>query len=125
MTTFEIIVVILIASILLFVLITYLFHGMKIEKNKKKEKKKEPAKEVKTEEIKQPEQKPVPVGIIKEAKSKINENGTTEYDLAPLKDKPTLTPTSSCETKTLSKDIKDLSPEMKKVMMSDLLKPKF
>lgn len=121
----EIIVVILISLILLFVAITYFFHGRKIEKKNKADKQKAKTEEIKKEEAKQEsEQKPVPVGIIKEEKPKSSELSSKDYDLAPFKEQPAKQETI-LETKNLKQEIKDLSPEMKKVLMSDLLKPKF
>lgn len=125
MTTIEIVAIILIASILLFVLITYLLHGIKVEKKNKKEKVQEKKVEEKPKEVEIPEQKPVPVGIIREKNVEAEQGKQPEYDLAPLKDKPKENPVTQKTEKNLQSDIKNLSPEMKKVIMSDILKPKF
>lgn len=123
MNTIEKLVIILFVAIFLTIILTYFFHGRKLTKKQKAEKKTETKKteEVKIEE--KQEQKPVPVGIIKEEKVEKNE----VYDLAPLKEKEVIKPVEVKQEKqkTIQQEIKDLSPEMKKVLMSDLLKPKF
>lgn len=126
MTTAESIVIILIICILLFVGITYFLHGCKVDKKKKAEKKSAKPEEKKTEEkvATPPEEKPVPVGIIRQPQPKPEAENQPEYDLAPLKDKPE-SKSETQKTQNLKTDIKNLSPEMKKVIMSDLLKPKF
>lgn len=127
MTKAEIIVVVLIGLILLFIGITYFLHGRKIEKKAKIEKQKAQKVEEKKEEIKtEPEQQPVPVGIIKEEKPKnVDNQEKPDYDLAPFKDKPVENKEQTKDNKNIQEEIKNLSPEMKKVIMSDLLKPKF
>lgn len=127
MTKAEIIVIILIGLILLFVGVTYFFHGRKIEKKNKSEKQKSKKEEIKQEEKIQPEQKPVPVGIIKEEKPKpVDASLNSEYDLAPFKDKPKETSVDKTnDNKKIQDEIKNLSPEMKKILVSDILKPKF
>lgn len=126
MTTAESIVIILIICILLFVGITYFLHGRKVDKKKKDEKKSAKPEEKKNEEkvATPPEEKPVPVGIIRQPQPKPEAENQPEYDLAPLKDKSE-TKSETQKTQNLKTDIKNLSPEMKKVIMSDLLKPKF
>jgi len=121
MSTAEILAIILIAFIVLCIFVTYLFHGRKLTKKQKTEKKK-PEVKVVEEKKQEPEQKPVPVGIIK--KEKVEK---VEQDFAPFKETP-----KSEEVKqdkkveqTIQDEIKSLSPEMKKVIMSDILKPRF
>ncbi|MGN1207889.1 MAG: hypothetical protein ACI4TI_00270 [Christensenellales bacterium] len=127
MTTAEIIVIVLIGLILLFVGVTYLLHGIKIEKKNSQTKKESQKIETKQDAIKsEPEQAPVPVGIIKPEKPKQSEQSeNSELDLAPLKDKPVEKPKENLGAKQIQDEIKNLSPEMKKIIMSDILKPKF
>ena len=107
MTKAEIIVVVLIGLILLFIGITYFLHGRKIEKKTKIEKQKAQKVEEKKEEIKtEPEQQPVPVGIIKEEKLKnIDNQENPDYDLAPFREKPV-------ENKEQTKDNKNIQEEI-------------
>ena len=87
---------------------------------KPKTEKKEPKPENTVAKKSEPEQKPVPVGIIKEeSKVETLTSVEPEYDLAPLREKP------STQQEQIKAEVKVLSPEMKKVIMSDLLKPKF
>ncbi len=121
----EILVLIGICVIVLFVGITYFFHGRKIEKKAREEKKKAKAELKKAVvENKEPEQKPVPVGIIKQ-ETKSNDS-VEEFEMAPFRDKPQPKVSEKKDgSKDLKEEIKSLSPDMKKVMMTDLLKPKF
>jgi len=120
MSTAEILAIILISSIALVVFITYLLHGRKLTKKQKSEKKKDV--KVLEEQKSEPEQKPVPVGIIKNEKQE-----KTDNEIAPFKE--TVVSENKQEKKTkqqsLGEEIKSLSPEMKKVLMSDILKPRF
>lgn len=128
MNIYEILVIILFGVILLVLGVTYLLHGIKLTKKNRNDKKakKDAKKEEKQEPIKEnakTEQKPVPVGIIKEEKKEVVK---PSLDIAPFKEPVAEQQVSTNEgKKSIQEEIKDLSPEMKKVLMSDLLKPKF
>lgn len=126
MNSYEILVLIIIGFVLAVILITYLFHGRKLTKKNKAEKVKPKVVEEKPKEEKKEEQKPVAVGIIKENKSKAEEI-LIENDLAPFKELPKVENNAINEVKkqSIQDEIKNLSPEMKKVIMSDILKPRF
>lgn len=122
----DLIVILIFVAIFLIIGGTYFLHGRKIEKNKAKAKQqpKQTEEKAKIEESNKDEE-PVPVGIIKQEILKSKE----EFDMAPLKEPEK--PAKEVDTKpqttkqTLPDEIKNLSPEMKKVLMSDLLKPKY
>lgn len=125
MNSYEILVLIIIGFVLAVILITYLFHGRKLTKKNKAEKAKPKVIEEKPKEAKKEEQKPVAVGIIKENKSKAEE--VIIDDFAPFKELPKVENNTINEAKkqSIQDEIKNLSPEMKKVIMSDILKPRF
>lgn len=120
MSVAEILAIILIAVIVLVLFVTYMLHGHKLSKKEKKDKKTEV--KVMEEKKLEPEQKPVPVGIIKEEKIV-----KTENEFAPFKKTEVTEEKKENKTKeqSVGEEIKSLSPEMKKVLMSDLLKPRF
>ena len=126
MNKYEILVLILFAVIFTVIFITYLLHGRKLSKKNKAEKTK--PKEVEEKPVKEmvEEQKPVAVGIIKEEKPKQEEEVVLE-EFAPFKEQPKVENSEIKEDKkqTIQDEIKNLSPEMKKVIMSDILKPRF
>ncbi len=116
----EIIVILIFVAIFLIIGGTYFFHGRKIEQEKKKQK----SAEQKSEVIEKPieEEKPAPVGIIKKESIESKE----EYDFAPLKEvKTEENKKEQNQKQDIQQEIKNLSPEMKKILMSDLLKPRF
>ncbi len=120
MNVAEIIVVVVICVALVLYLLLYLFHLSRIKKRNAGGEAK-PKKEEKAsveENSSTPEQKPVPVGIIKE--STLKKKDDEEYDLAPLKE-----PIKTDKKEEIKKEVKSLSTDMKKVIMSDILKPKF
>ena len=122
MSTAEILALCIFAFIALSLLFSYLLHGRKVNKKQKLDKK--PEVKIVEEKTPEPEQKPVPVGIIKK------ENVVKEEDeIAPFKDVSKKDEEHKLEKKTkeqsIQDEIKSLSPEMKKVIMSDILKPKF
>lgn len=122
MSIAEILVLCLFAFIVLCFLFNYILHGRKVNTKQKAEKKKE---DTKQEEKSAPtiEQKPVPVGIIKEKIVKAEDN------IAPFKEIVENEEQSTNEKKTkettIQEEIKSLSSEMKKVLISDILKPRF
>ena len=122
MSTAEILAIILISSIALVIFVTYMLHGHKLSKKQKGEKKKEV--KVVEEQKFEPEQKPVPVGIIK-----VKKEEKIEGEFAPFKEIETKTEEIKVQKKSkeqsIGEEIKSLSPEMKKVLMSDILKPRF
>ena len=119
MSKTEIIVLIIIGGIALSILALYAYHSIKMKPKKAKEDKpKDEEQASKNSSI--TEQKPVAVGIIKEEKPEINaDTSIEEYDLAPFKEH------NDSKQEEIKKEVNSLSPEMKKVLMSDLLKPKF
>lgn len=125
MSTAEILALVFLLVIALTIFVTYLFHGRKLTKKQKSEKKAE----VKVVEVKTPEsqseQKPVPVGIIKEKKIEKVEDEIAPFKEVPLKVEEQVKVEKKSKESTIQDEIKSLSPEMKKVIMSDILKPRF
>lgn len=118
MNKIEIIVVVAISVLFISCLIMYFINAKKIAKKAgKTDEKTDSKKDEKVDTVKTAEQKPVPVGIIK---PELQEKQTEEYDFAPLKEHKEQT-----KTEQVKGEVKNLSPEMKKVIMTDLLKPKF
>lgn len=101
--------------------------GILINRAEKKDDKKIKEEPKNTEEkVEPPSENILPVGIIK------NENVNNEQklpveDFAPLREKHSSTNTTNKEKqdKTIAQQIKDLSPEMKAILFSDVIKPKF
>ncbi len=126
MSIVEILVLVAFGVILLFIGITYYLHSLKIDgKPKKEQSKKEENKQVILD--KTTEQKPVPVGIVT-PKSEKKESEHIEYDLAPLKDKPSdekKTENNKLTKQSVQTEIKNMNQNTKKIVFSDLLKPKF
>lgn len=124
----EIIIVCVVVAFVALLCLMIFFRGLKLKKadeasNEKKETEK------KDDIIAKPEtsvkeEKPLPVGIIREeVKNEDNEN-----DLAPFREsapKETKTNNVKPENKNIAEQIKELSPEMKAILMSDVIKPKF
>lgn len=124
MSTVEIVILVSIIVFFLGLGILYFIHSKKINSPAKKESKAEEKKDGSGDAVvKEPEQKPVPVGIIKaEVKPQITE----EYDLAPFKDTvEEQKKTTNTDKKTVTEEIKGLSKDAKKVILSDILKPRF
>lgn len=115
MNTAEIIILISFVVILLVIGVLYFVNSKKINKKSGKDKDNKTAND--SEKPVVVEQKPVSVGIIQEEKhSKPN-----ECEFAPFREqKLELT-----EKEKIKKEVSNLTPEMKKIIVSDLLKPKF
>lgn len=122
MTKIEIIVLIVIFALLAFIGIFYYIHSLKINPPKEKEKQQE--NKDKKEEKPLQEQKPVPVGIIKQEIK--NEDNGQEYDLAPFREtaKEETKPATE-NSKSVKEELLGLSQDAKKVILSDMLKPRF
>lgn len=122
MNTESMIILIVVASFIFLLAMAIFLKGLKIKKSEKKETPK-PKEEPKKVEVEKVEEKPLPVGIIK---SEITKEGPKVVeDFAPLREKKTATTEKVSETKSVSQQIKDLSPEMKAILFSDVIKPKF
>ena len=112
-------IITLISFILILIVIVALYFVNTLKINKKEGKSKGKDDKIKTEAENQVivEQKPVAVGIIEEKKYFKQD----ESDFAPFREqKPELT-----EKEKIKKEVSNLTPEMKKIIVSDLLKPKF
>ena len=120
MNKFEILTIVLIVAVIALLLINYFLHGRKLSKKQKADKKpKAKVEETKKEPVVE-EQKPVPVGIIKKDKIKPAEN-----DLAPFKEEIKSEEKIEKQEKVFQDEFKSLSKDMKKIIMSDILKPRF
>lgn len=112
----EIITLIIFIVILLVIGVLYFVNTLKINKKAGKGTKKVDNTHSESENTAVVEQKPVAVGIIqKEGLLKPD-----ECDFAPFRDQPKQT-----EKEKIKKEVSNLTPEMKKIIVSDLLKPKF
>ncbi|MBE5746535.1 MAG: hypothetical protein E7359_04575 [Clostridiales bacterium] len=126
MNIYEILVLILFAIIFLVIFITYLFHGRKLTKKIKVEKEKPKVIEEKPKEEKIVEQQRVAVGIVREEKKQVEVKEEINIeDIAPFKETVIKNENKESNKQTIQDEIKNLSPEMKKIIMTDILKPKF
>lgn len=135
MSKFEILSICVVGGLLLFIFIMYAYHSSKINPKQKKDEKPKDAKvenktdaKVDTAPAEPQEEKPVPVGIIRKETIESN-NNNVELDVSPLKDgveenKKVLTKQVD-NNQTIQQEIKNLSPQMKSVLLSDILKPRF
>ena len=117
MNTAEIILLISFIVILLVIGVLYFVNTLKINKKEGNGTKKDNKTASEPENTAVAEQKPVAVGIIQEKKCFKQD----EVDLAPFRE-PQKEPT---EKEKIKKEVSNLTPEMKKIIVSDLLKPKF
>ena len=124
MSIAEIIVISAILAVILIIGSIIVFKGIKINKASKPKKTPEKKEEVKPE-VK--EEKPLPVGIIREDKV---ENVNKSNDFAPFREEDKekeikIDIKNKNSKKSVAQQIKELSPEMKAILMSDIIKPKF
>lgn len=122
----ESLVILIIVSTFIFILgIVIILRGIIINNAEKKASK--PKEETNKAEVKEEtkiiEEKPLPVGIIKTEPSKVEEKRVEEF--APLREKETIQTEKKETPKSVSQQIKELSPEMKAILFSDVIKPKF
>lgn len=122
----SIVILILVASFIAILGAVIIFKGIKIKRADKKDDSK-PKEEKKAEanvEAKKVEEKPLPVGILKEEIKKPQQKDIEEF--APLREKEVskIEPKEE-KQKSVSEQIKELSPEMKAILLSDVIKPKF
>lgn len=123
MSTESVVILIIVSTFIAILGAIIILKGIKINKDAKKESVKEETKKPEVKEEKRVVEKPLPVGIIKNEPTKTETKAVEEF--APLREKPVEVKKETKEQKSVSEQIKELSPEMKAILFSDVIKPKF
>lgn len=127
MNTESIVILVIVASFIACLGAVIIIRGILINKAEKKAKqpKEDTSKKEKVEEPKIVEEKPLPVGIVKTDTPKVEQKQIDDF--APFRENKEVETVKEevKQEKSISQQIKDLSPEMKAILFSDVIKPKF